>query len=123
MPSRLLTAIPVLPSLNIQKSLDFWSEKMGFEGWGWEDPPTYGGVGRDGIELHYFPTEKKEVCEWSSCRLTVDDIRELHEKAQTAGIIQPNGPLADKPWGWREFSVLDPHGVCIVFCQDLEKQD
>lgn len=121
MTSRLLEAIPVLPSLNVQKSLDFWKDKMGFETWGWENPPTYGGAGRDGIEVHYFPTDRKEVCTWTSCRITVDDLTELHEKAQTADVIHPKGGLADQPWGYREFTLLDPDGVCIVICQELKE--
>lgn len=121
MTSRLIEAIPVLPSLNVQRSLDFWKETMGFETWGWEEPPTYGGVHRDGVEFHYFPTDKKEACAWASCRLTVDDITELHAKAAAAGVIHPEGALADQPWGYREFTVLDPDGVCVIICQGIDE--
>ncbi|MDJ0679472.1 MAG: hypothetical protein QNJ18_06365 [Xenococcaceae cyanobacterium MO_167.B52] len=32
-------------------------------------------------------------------------------------IIDPNGKLETKPWGMKEFAILDPAGVCITFCE------
>jgi len=33
--------------------------------------------------------------------------------------VHPNGPLADTPWGTREFTVLDPHRNCVAFFQPI----
>lgn len=117
----LMRAIPVLPSLKIADSLAFF-EGLGFETWSWEDPPRYGGAVRDGVELHVFLTDRKEVCEWTSCRVDVDDIAGIHEQAQAVGCIHPNGALQDRPWGYREFAILDPFGVLITFGQALAPQ-
>jgi len=35
-----------------------------------------------------------------------------------SGVIHPNGGLADKPWGFREFAALDNNGNLITFAQD-----
>jgi catechol 2,3-dioxygenase-like lactoylglutathione lyase family enzyme len=117
--TRLTRAIPVLPSLKVADSLAFFKQ-LGFSAWAWEDPPSYGGVTRDGAELHFFTTDRKEVCEWTSCRVDVDDINGIHEQALAAGCIHPNGGLEDKPWGYREFAILDPFGVLVTFGQNLE---
>ena len=33
--------------------------------------------------------------------------------------IHPNGKLETKPWGFKEFAVLDPGGLCIHFAERL----
>jgi len=113
-------AIPVLPARNVAESLTFFKEKLGFQAWGWEDPPTYGGVHMDGVELHFFPCDDTHVCEWTSCRVDVDDVEAIYAVAKAAGVVHPNGDLEEKPWGFREFAVLDPSGVCVTFGQDLD---
>tara|TARA_Y100000052_G_scaffold25303_1_gene28673 strand:+ start:144 stop:524 length:381 start_codon:yes stop_codon:yes gene_type:complete len=123
MPNTILQrAIPVLPSLKISDSLTFF-QQLGFQTWAWEDPPSYGGATRDSVELHVFATDRREVCEWTSCRIHVDDIEGIHAQAQALGCIHPNGPLETKPWGIREFAVLDPFGVLITFGQPLEMEE
>ncbi len=42
-----------------------------------------------------------------------------HEEYQAQGVIHPNGPLDTKPWGTKEFGVLDPTGVCITFYEPV----
>ena len=116
--TKLIRAIPVLPSLEVARSLAFF-KGLGFTAWGWEDPPSYGGVERDGAELHFFTTDRKEVCEWTSCRVNCDDVSGIWEEAQAAGCVHPNGKLDDKPWGMREFAILDPFGVLVTFAQDI----
>lgn len=117
--SKMLRAIPVLPSLDVAESLAFY-KRLGFKAWAWEDPPSYGGAHRDAAEIHLFATDRKEVCEWTSCRIDVDDIESIHAEAQAIGCVHPNGALEDKPWNYREFSILDPSGVCIAIGQDLD---
>ena len=31
------------------------------------------------------------------------------------GNLHPNGQLATKPWGTKEFGAIDPNGVCVSF--------
>ena len=46
--------------------------------------------------------------------IEVEDVDALHT-AITARGVPLHYPLADKPWGHRGFSVLDPNGVEIAF--------
>jgi uncharacterized glyoxalase superfamily protein PhnB len=52
----------------------------------------------------------------SRVRFVVDDVDALYaELKKHKNVIHPNGALETKPWGTREFGVLDPTGVCITF--------
>jgi len=31
--------------------------------------------------------------------------------------VHPNGELGERPWGTREFSIVDPSGVCIALVE------
>lgn len=119
------SAIPVLPSLDIQKSCDFLVEKLGFAHnfvWANDDgqKPNYGGVVKDGVHVHFITVDDVKVCEWTVMRIYVDDIETHYKHAEGQGIVHPNGALSEKPWGEKEFCVLDAHGVALFFAQELE---
>jgi len=82
----------------------------------WDD---YAGVARDGFELHRFRTEDRNLPHWTACRVNVVGVDALHAELAPTGVIHPNGPLANQPWGYREFTVLDPSGNAIVFGERL----
>lgn len=54
--------------------------------------------------------------------LHVADARALHDEYRARGVRFWH-PLADKPWGFREFAVETPDGHRIVFGQDLTPSD
>jgi hypothetical protein len=47
-------------------------------------------------------------------RLGVRGIDELHAHCQAEDIVHPNAPLEEKPWGMREFSVIDHDGNLVT---------
>jgi uncharacterized glyoxalase superfamily protein PhnB len=49
--------------------------------------------------------------------ITVDDIDALYREYQTSG-VQFTQPLADKPWGMREFGVRTVDGHRLMFGQE-----
>jgi len=49
----------------------------------------------------------------------VEGVDELYGELKETGVIHPNGPLGDKPWGLREFSALDEEGNLLRFGQKL----
>jgi uncharacterized glyoxalase superfamily protein PhnB len=48
-------------------------------------------------------------------RVGVRGIDPLYEHGKTDGIVHPNDPLQEKPWGFREFSVIDHDGNLVTF--------
>jgi len=111
-------AAPVLASLDILKTVAFYKEKMGFDKSGWIDE-NYAVIGRDKVEIHFWKCNNKIFPENTSCYIYVDDVDNLYKELHKAEVIHPNGSLEDKPWGVREFSVLDNDGNLIKFGQNL----
>lgn len=116
---RMTRAIPVLPSRDILESLAFYQDHLGFgESFVHGEPVNYGGLSKDGVELHFFYSENPDVPVWTSFRLGVGEIEGLYERCQQQGIVHPDALLEEKPWGFREFAVVDPSGVLVVIWED-----
>jgi len=113
-------AEPVLASLNIFRTVDFYQQKLGFDRVGWKDE-NYAILHRDHVTLHFWKCNDKIHPENTSCYLIVADVDGLYEELKPHGVIRPNGDLADQPWGMREFAILDADGNMIRFGQPSEK--
>jgi uncharacterized glyoxalase superfamily protein PhnB len=67
------------------------------------------------VTLHLFASQDKHLADWTSLRIEVDCIDALYKRCNESGCVHPNGQLGSRPWGTREFSIIDPSGVCIAF--------
>lgn len=111
-------AVPVLASLDIFKTVDFYQKKLGFDRVGWKDE-NYAVIGRDKIEIHFWKCKNKIFPENTSCYIHVNNVDGLYKEMMASGVVHPNGPLQDQPWGMREFAILDGDGNMIKFGQNL----
>lgn len=117
-------AIPVLPSRSLENTVRFYRQ-LGFEG----DIHSFGDYAilrRGTIEIHFFTHRELRPAEsHAGCYLRVADAGALHRdfgKAQLpAHGIPRQDPIEDKPWGMREFAVVDPDGNLIRIGQVLAK--
>lgn len=107
-------AVPVLASLNIDKTVNFYKEKLDFDKLGWKDA-NYAVMGRDNIEIHFWKCNNKLHPENTSCYIHVTDVEILYAEMKQAGVVHPNGPLTKQPWGMHEFAILDEDGNMIKF--------
>ena len=114
-------AVPVLPSLDIEATLAFYAEKLGFATA--FQYPGYAGVERDGVQIHFWRCEDPGLPGMSSCRVHLAGVDALYEEVQAHGVVHPNGPLSDKEWGFREFTALDLVGNAVVFAEPRENAD
>lgn len=108
-------AVPVLASLNIEATEKFYQEKLGFE-----TVNNYGNyllMERAGCMLHFWLTDDKYIAENTSCYVYVTGVDELYVEYDAAGVVHPNGRLADQYYGVRDFSILDGDGNLIKFGQ------
>ena len=83
-------------------------------------PPTYAGISRDDANLHIAGMADKELAltvgAHTMVRIVVDGIEAMYSEYQKrGGKVHPNGALQTKPWGTKEFTALDPNGVCVTF--------
>ncbi len=106
--------IPVLPALNIKETLAFYERHLGFTQVHIEE--QYGIIQRDTIHLHFWLCQDKKICEASGCRIRVDGVDELYRNIDET-IIHPNAKLDSKPWGAKEFGILDLNGNIITFAE------
>lgn len=109
---------PIIPAQDVEKTLVFYQERLGFEpilraG----EPTNYAGARRHESEIRFFQCNDHRIAEWTACRVSVEAIDALYGHCQSHGIVPPNGPLEKKQWGTREFTVLDLNGVALTFWQ------
>jgi hypothetical protein len=78
-------------------------------------------VQKDGIQIHFFefPTiDPKENYGQVYIRTnTIDQLYRTMLNNKTS--IHPSGHLQIKPWGQKEFSILDPDNNLLTFGQSL----
>ena len=108
---KFIKSINILPVTDIQRSLAYYTEKLGFEAqWAWDDPPTFGGVVREEVELFFSKAESPQNPVWFC--IVVDNVDEYYESIKDKGgdIFE----LPDtKPWSMREMLVRDPDGHVV----------
>lgn len=114
---RLLLAIPVLPVTSIEETLAFFETKLGFTRH--IDSTDYAGVERDGLQIHFWLCADPELPKSSSCRLNVVAVDGFYDRCFRAGLVGEADVPAEKPWGFREFTVVDPSGNCVVFAEEI----
>jgi catechol 2,3-dioxygenase-like lactoylglutathione lyase family enzyme len=108
-----LTSVsPILPAADISRTVSFYREKLAFSVT-YQDQ-SYAIVQRDAVAIHFWKAENvvPEMTD-SGCYVYVRGIEELYESLSGQEVIHPNGKLEKKPWGLKEFSVLDPNGNLI----------
>ena len=116
--SRFLGVSPLIPARDVEEGIAFYERAFGFSLlYRDADPAQFAIVGSDGAKLHLFASQDKHLADWTSLRIEVDGIDALHTRCQEAGCVHPNGPLGSRPWGTREFSIIDPSGVCVALVE------
>ena len=106
-------AIPVLASLDLEATQRFYADKLGFSPV--SKYPDYAICARDGVQVHFWLTDDIDIPKSTSCRIDVTGIDQLYAEMTDAGVVHPNAPLREQPWGMKEFAVLDGDGNLIKF--------
>lgn len=118
----MLTSIaPKLPMRDKKATRDFYIGKLGFSESSKSDFPGYLMIRKEGIELHFFEfTELNPRENYGQVYIRVNHIEEFYRELIEKGVaIHPNGPLQTKPWGQKEFSLLDPDYNLLTFGEGI----
>lgn len=100
---------------------EFYLNLLGFKDFGTGSFEDYLMLQKDRIQIHFFKFEDLDPNEnYGQVYIRVDDIDSfytllLSKKAS----IHPNGHLQTKPWGQKEFSILDPDHNLLTFGQSI----
>lgn len=110
---------PKLPMRNKAATKDYYLNKLGFKDLGSANYEGYLIVGKDSIEIHFFEFKQLDPNEnYGQVYIRTNDIENLYQSLQNNNTpIHPNGALQTKPWGQKEFSLLDPDNNLLTFGQ------
>ena len=123
---RLTGVSPVLLVADLERSLAFYGDGLGFDCQRFGEPPDFAVVKRDDAILllalaaeterlvpHWHIVEKM----WNAY-IRVEDVDALYAEVQARG-TEIDYSIYDAPHGFREFGVTDPDGYDIAFGQPL----
>jgi catechol 2,3-dioxygenase-like lactoylglutathione lyase family enzyme len=102
--------VPVLASLNLDESRDFYTI-LGFQSL--LQTPDYLIVERDGAQLHFWLCPERHVAENTSCYVRTGDCQALYHEFCQRGLALEAPVL--RPWGMKELYVIDSHGNLLKF--------
>lgn len=128
--TRMLHAIPALPVRDMERSVEFYRDKLGLT----LDHVESGFAifRRDEVQIHLWLASDEGwrtrpgsspvvsgaesfIAGTASCQVQVEDVDGLYHRLHPLGIVHPNGQLTDEPWGTRDFGVTDPDNNLITF--------
>jgi len=105
--------LPVLPSLNLDETLVFYRDQLGFDRI-IHQSPDYLILRRNEMELHFWLARDRALCEATSVYLRGGRIGALHVEYQQKRVACLTA-LERRPWGMEEFYIHDPHGNLLRF--------
>ena len=118
------SAIPILPSRSVEQTCSFYRQ-LGFESDVWGTPNHYAILTRGSLEIHFFSHPQLEPTESiAGCYLRVRDVAEIFAAFAQANLpaigIPRLEPVENKPWGMREFALVDSDGNLLRVGQEIE---
>lgn len=123
MPDRDL-AIPILPCRSATDTVNFY-RSLGFEGAAHEFDANYVILRRGDVEVHFFVhTALDPATSSAGCYIRVSDVESWYRDCSNVGLSRSGIPrldiLENKPWGLREFALVDSDGNLLRVGQVLK---
>lgn len=113
----LLDIIPKLPMRNKHLTKEFYITRWGFEEI--SDHGNYLLIRKEQIEIHFFEFKTLDPdVNYGQVYIRTNNIEQLYQELLDKNIpIHPNGSLEIKPWGQKEFALLDPDNNLLTIGQ------
>ena len=117
---------PVLLVADLRRSVDYFSNGLGFECHVFGDPPNFGTAVRDAAVILIALSDQPErlVPHWQivdkmwDAYIRVDDVEAVYAEVKLRG-ASIDYTIYNAPHGFREFGVQDPDGHDIAFGQRI----
>lgn len=112
---------PKLPMRNKAITRAYYIDQLGFHSVGQAEYEDYLLLRKDQIEIHFFLFKDLNPAEnYGQVYIRVSGIDQFYQDLVGRKVtIHPNGPLQTKPWGQREFALLDPDNNLLTFGQSV----
>jgi uncharacterized glyoxalase superfamily protein PhnB len=116
---RVTRVFPVFVVRDLDEALKYYSDKLGFSiAWSWGDPISRAGVALDDIEIQLEGAGLGAPAGPSVVYCHMAGVDAYYETCRARGATIAMD-LADRPWGMRDFRILDPSGNRIGFASAL----
>lgn len=102
---------------------EFYVHQLGFHVVGDTDFDGYLMVQKDNVQIHFFEFKDLDPKQnYGQVYIRTNNIDALYQTfVENAVSIHPHGQLETKPWGQREFALLDPDHNLLTFGQGVIK--
>ncbi len=117
--SEFVSVEPILSVRDLREGIAYFVDRLGFtEAWVWGDPEERAGVVRGNVSLHLVEGDRFAPEGPSVVYCLVNGIDEFYAECVRHGakVIME---LEDRPFGVRDFRIMDPSGNRIAFGQAL----
>jgi len=113
-PPKLEAAVPILPVSDLSEALDYYQRVLGFDvEWKWGEPPYLESVCRDQVEVN-LSLSSEPAAAASKVYFPMAGVDAYYSEITRAG-AKVAVPLADRPYGMRDFRIVDPNGNELSF--------
>lgn len=112
-------ASTIFPSSDIQQSIAFYTQKLGFTlNFEWGDPVSYAVLKKEEVGLHLSLSDPGASHQASGNRLYifVYDVETLYTEFKARG-VEILEPLTKHEYGMKDFSIHDPDKNLLIFGQ------
>ena len=117
---RFLSIVPVLPSADINRDIDWYKDKTGFEPIFSDN--MYAVLNRENLYLHlqwHADTADDPLLGGSVIRIAVKNIKPLFEEFVQRGTVAADKFKANTPWKTNEFGFFDLNNNAIFIMENL----
>ena len=110
---------PRLPMRDKSVTKAFYTDKLGFEVFGATEYDDYLMLSKDQIQVHFFRFKGLDpYTNYGQVYIRTDDVEKWYKLALERRLTIPElGHLQVKPWGQKEFSIVDPDHNLLTFGQ------
>ena len=115
--ARLSRIAPEIPVSNLQRSLEYYQQNLGFRVTLQMPSGDYAVVERDDIAIHLFHDGSQDHSP-AGIHIFTQDLEALHTELQQRRASVAQG-IVRQPWGNRDFRVHDDSGNLIKFTEPL----
>lgn len=119
--AKLSRIAPEIPVSDLRRSIEYYEQKLGFEVAMEMPTGDYAIVERDGIALHLFLDGGGRHSP-VGMHIFTEQLDELHAELRGRG-ARLSQPIERKPWGNRDFRVLDESGNEIKFTEPVVERE
>ncbi len=118
--TKLLSIIPVLPSQDVARDVDWYRQKTGFEPVFQDN--MYAVLHREHLSIHlqwHADTPEDPLLGGSVIRILVENIQPLFDEFVGRGTVSADKFIANTPWNTNEFGFYDLNNNAVFLVEGL----